>query len=371
MSLFPEWNYAAQIRNLDTNSGDNFQTTTLVLPRPKYTWFCEFQFSPGVLVGNYTEAFRTGKILAAMIGMDHPQVSVESDKMVAYNKVRVVPRKMNFKSVTIHFHDDATSFVTGLWKTYRRHYSYLGDVQDNQQFGDRLVSATDDTGTGTLPSLGMKVRPVRHFFDEITIYDLGTAPNSINIYHLVKPSIIEFSHAPLDYTERTGMVDITWTCEVEGYWEELGQNIQNYSTIFTQIGKDFEAFDGFFVGLGQFQDINQVLSNVIGQVAGAVQLLPSFLSKSLVTGFSASLFAPLGQVGPDGFPIPTVASTLATASQPPPPSFFQNQGSNNQLGPNGNLPFQDNSAPQQPFQSPDDATASATLAVDGWDGADV
>lgn len=318
MPSWPEKNYGTRLHNLDADPTGKGYTPIISIPRPKHTWFVYMEIDPQADVSNFLEGVREGRILAAMKSVDHPQVTYKTEKLNSYNKIRVVPTGIEYKSVNLTFYDDTTSYVPGLLKAYRQFYHYSGDATSEGDFGDGV----GQTPRPRLPSIGMKSRTGgRNFFRKIVIIDLGTSPNSINIYNLVNPVISDTSHANLDYYDLPGMVDISLTLDYEGYYEKLGGTIDDYAFIFDQLEGDMQVAEvspqtgGFFdrafgldLGTGIFgETVNQIAENII-------QGAPAILSAAFANGefnsknFKRQLFSHAAQ----GTPIQDVRNAMTT-----------------------------------------------------------
>ena len=321
MPNFPEINYASVIRNFESGTS-NGKNPIISIPRPKYTWFMEMEISYEAMVGNYYEGLSTGKILAALKSMDRPQISFDVEKLKSYNNVRIVPKKMEYKPATMVFFDDTASYVAKLMKAYRAFYHYSGDVTDASEFGDGV--GTNARPTGTLPSMGMKMRSGdRHFFKKITVYDLGTAPNSINVYHFVHPFISDLSWEGLDYYDGTGMSSVTLSMDYEGFFEEIGRNVTSYPSVFSQIDSStFAQIDG----IGNATDNNLIneatssnfFADTLSKIGGnLIDGAPAILSDTFANGeFNAkALKRSLITYGSTGTPIQDVRAAVRTATQ--------------------------------------------------------
>ena len=189
----------------------------------------------------------TGKLYTHLISIDHPSPTLATEKLRSYNKWINVPVRVDYQPATMTFHDDSTSVVQALWKEHLNFYSHqatigdtisgidtnsnLGSSQEvnSFQFTDDLT-ATDGgemrSKMGTRPSLGMRLKPNdgRHFFESIIIYDLGTEPDSVNVYWFHRPIITAWNHDNLDKEDRTGNVRVSASFDYEGYYFTIGQN---------------------------------------------------------------------------------------------------------------------------------------------------
>ncbi len=254
---FPFVNYASERINL----------RPFMVPRQKYTYGVEFHVNPdalldGVSITNIKKFLTNGNLYTQLKRIDHPKPSFAVETLRSYNKYIKLPTKMEFPPASITFDDDATSITMALIKEYINFYSHSGDVGSqllsagntsaagsvrppnfNSSFGDDSFSfdqpnvgynhlvANDATDTprshmDTRPSMGLKLKPnyKRHFFNSIVIYDLGTEPNSVNIYYFYKPVITSIDHAGLDTEDRSSKVEVTVNLEYENYYFAVGRN---------------------------------------------------------------------------------------------------------------------------------------------------
>ena len=272
---FPTRNYAFDIRNFGSGRLADGSNYLFVQPRPKYTYFAYFDIAAEAAPPWYQESVRSGKFLAALMSVGHPAMDYETEQLNTYNGVRVVPVRRKFKPLQVKFHDDSGSLVTNILKAYRSHYHYSGDATSADDFGDGLPMSRSGSRGGQLPSIGLKARSTRCFFNEITLYDLGTSPSHVNVYHIIRPTITSIDHDGLDYYETTGLVSVTLTLEYEGYHEELGVSIKEHSEALAQLGESPSDDQNDQVGGFTSRDIfggmvDRITRNIPGIVSGAI-----------------------------------------------------------------------------------------------------
>lgn len=238
---WPHVNHGMQLRGTQTATGAERQT--IVYPRRKYTFLVEFQINPLALIANQMQTnvlqfLRNGRIYASLKTVDHPRASFGVEKRRSYNKYVNVKTKTEFTPATITFNDDNSSTIMALWKEYLAFYSHAGDIGENtainpartdaNQFraGNALTGQEMRSNMDIHPSVGMTLRPntKRNFFDQIVIYDLGSEPDSINVYYFVNPIITRFDQDSLDYFDREGQAAITWELDYENYYFNVGLN---------------------------------------------------------------------------------------------------------------------------------------------------
>ena len=230
----------------------------LVLPRPKYTWFAEFDINQDYInssrVSTNLKTFlqnNNNRLYLNLKRMDHPKPTMAFETLRSYNKYVKCPTKMEYPPAQMTLDDDATSTVIAMWKEYFAFYNHTGDVGfEKLLFAENLVTADEDdafaydkamgthgfghlvSSEGTEPrrsmdirgSMGMRLKPnqYRHFFDRIVLYDLGTEPDSVNVYYYYRPVITAFDHTEADWYDRTGVIEANVTFEYENYYFALG-----------------------------------------------------------------------------------------------------------------------------------------------------
>ena len=243
----PGWpfvNYAQRDRNLNSDS------RPLSIPRFKFTYLVEFQLNPLVLnnpetspVTNIAEFEKNGRIYTHLKTIDYPQVEHIYETLRSYNKYIKIPMRAEYSTASMTFDDDSTSIIQTLWKEYENFYTHAASIGDNLgtgtvsnlgslnevnafQLSDVLVGEEVRASMDTRPSLGMRLKPndQRHFFEAITIYDLGTEPQGINVHWFHRPVFTGWEHTALEKEDRTGKVEITVPFEYEGYYFAVGQN---------------------------------------------------------------------------------------------------------------------------------------------------
>lgn len=245
--------------------------SALVLPRPKYTWFAEFDVNQDYIdSGRVSTNLRTflqnnhNRIYVNLKRMDHPKPNMTFDTLRSHNKYVKVPTKVEYPPAQMTLDDDSTSIIVAMWKEYFAFYSHVGDVGfENLLTSTNLVSADEDnnfafdqnmgshgyghlvSSEGTEPrssmdiraSMGMRLKANqhRHFFDRIVLYDLGTEPSSVNVYYYYRPVITSFDHADVDWEDRSGKVEANVTFEYENYYFALGMETSAVADIIERV----------------------------------------------------------------------------------------------------------------------------------------
>lgn len=341
-SGWPVWNYAYGMRNLGTPAGPS--RTTMIRPRLRFSFVIEFILSPQALQGahtNLSQFIQDGRFYASLKSIDLPKQKMRANTLRSYNKFVIVPTAFEFEGASTVFHDDDASMVAALKYEYFRYYRNATTVGNDQRSnanqsgtkyfrtGNDLVGANVRTN-GNRQSMGLTVRDggSRHFFDEIVVYDLGAEPDSINVYHFVRPVVESFQHPGKDYAGDDAVAEVSINFGYEDHWFTPGVPVNSFDAVLqTMIGTayegDHETVEGHIkttgatgTSLGSGVTLNNTGTNLflgynpdgspIG--TGGVANFPSGVTSNTIPNTIGSTF--LG-FNPDGSPIGTggVANT--------------------------------------------------------------
>jgi hypothetical protein len=246
---FPVINFAASLRNINASAGTGARVA-MAIPRSKYTFLIQMQINSNALTSNSAQTnvsqyVQNGQIYGQLKSIEYPKPKFEVDTLRSYNRYKKVYKKVSYDAASMVWHDDSTSMVTGLIKEYMNFYHETGNIgtegssgtvfddsQMSTEAGVFSIGSGVRTNMSSRPSLGLKLRPesMRHFFDYITIYDLGTEPNSVNTYTFHRPVITSFGHDPLDYYAND-LVSTPWLFEYEGYYNTVGQSVEVFNDV--------------------------------------------------------------------------------------------------------------------------------------------
>ena len=240
---YPFHNFAMDLRGTQT-PGDSTRSA-IIYPRMKFTFLVEFAINPyalqnGVAQTDLNRFIRNGRLYTSLKSVGHPKMNFKVETLRSYNKFVKVPTTREHQPFRIVFHDDNTSMALALWKEYLAFYTHAGDVGRGQAIRNQPLTnqnnefraQNDLTGQEVRsdmdihPSVGMVLRPYlkRNFFDSITIYDLGSEPDSVNVYTYVNPVVVGNDHTDLDYFDRTGLSEFTLNFEYEDMYFIVGQS---------------------------------------------------------------------------------------------------------------------------------------------------
>ena len=240
---WPFVNHATYQRR--TSGANLTRDQVMIIPRTKFTYVIEFGPTPSAFEAPLTNIFsyvNDGTIYAPVQSIDRPKPNFAVETIRSYNKHIKVPTKMEPGLFSLSMHDDNASLAMGLYKEYENFYHHFTgidrgvtaayspvDAVANHQSYTDLIGPGARQGQDLRPSNGMKLRPNadRHFFNYITIYDLGSDPDSINSYVYINPVVTGFDHDSLDYADGSGLSTVTWSFEYEAYFMQVGINAEN------------------------------------------------------------------------------------------------------------------------------------------------
>lgn len=246
---FPIINFAASLRNTLGAAGTQARVA-MAIPRPRFTFLIEMTVNPSIAsslsaVTNVFTYINNGKIYGQLKSIDYPRPRFDVDTLRSYNRWRKVVKKMSYEPATITWTDDSTSMVQSLIKEYVNFYHETGNIGSTDIPSDDRQINTDVAIVGpgvrdsmnVRPSLGLRLRApyIRHFFESITIYDLGTEPTSINVHTFNTPVILGFDHDNLDWYDGQGMVNTRWQFEYENYFFTTAENVDQFSDVLDKI----------------------------------------------------------------------------------------------------------------------------------------
>jgi hypothetical protein len=207
-------------------------------------------FISGRLQTDIQQHTQNGRLLATLRSIDHPKTTFKVEKLRSYNKVVLLHTATEYQSATMNFHDDNTSVATALWRDYRAYYQGEGSIGQTAvrtgkvnnlnwsefRSGNTLVGDGMRTEMSTRPSMGatIKANSGRHFFDAIRVYDLGSDPDSVNIYTYLYPVLTSFDHDNLDYEDRTANMGLSMTFDYEAHYHLVGINNAPFHDVIEQ-----------------------------------------------------------------------------------------------------------------------------------------
>ena len=134
-----------------------------------------------------------------------PTFNFEVEEMNQYNRKRYIQKKINYRPVSLTFHDDGSDTVRSMWYNYYNYYyndpsyGYDGQGSNNPSYNDRDIynneRTTHDWGFSGKGPNGYD-KPA--FFKDIKIYGLNRG--NFTSYTLINPIITDWDHDTFDYS---------------------------------------------------------------------------------------------------------------------------------------------------------------------------
>lgn len=273
---WPFENYGVDLRNMKTSRDNpgNVARVALSIPRPKYTYFAEFILNPNhpgrvTDIEDHMVRAGNGLIYTHLKAADRPKPTFQTDTLRSYNRQYKLQKKIEYGPFTLTFHNDSTSMVSAFIKEAIHFAHYSGSLGANRDRGSdlRRVQTENDkfmfpgSGPASLvvppetgktvrsemnlrPSLGMRMQECgRTFLTNIVVYDLGTEPDSVDVYVYVNPILTAVDHQPLDYYDRSGSSEVILTFEYESFYSSVGMSKNDISDFVSFIlGKQSNVF---------------------------------------------------------------------------------------------------------------------------------
>lgn len=235
---YPHINHGMKIRDTETTVGPS--RNTMVYPRMKYTFLVEFVINENA-VNNFNTDLKThmnsGRFYATLEKVDLPKFTLEVETIRSYNKNVKIPITQKQEPCNMILQDDNSSLASALILENQSFYMYGGNIGEElsdaadmkpEYFrqGNNLTGANVRANQSSRPSIGLTSRKAseRHFFDEIIIYDLGSDPDSVNVYHYVNPIITTATFDSLDYKDGDTYNKIDITFEYEYQYFKVGNS---------------------------------------------------------------------------------------------------------------------------------------------------
>jgi len=149
-----------------------------------------------------------------------PTFNFEVEEMNQYNRKRYIQKKINYRPVSLTFHDDGSDSVRSMWYNYYSYYyddpgyGYDGRGSNNPGYNDRDIynngRVVHDWGFSGEGPNGYD-KPA--FFKDIKIYGLNRG--NFTSYTLINPIITDWDHDTFDYSAGGDVMQHTMSISYE------------------------------------------------------------------------------------------------------------------------------------------------------------
>ena len=192
---------------------DNFK----LAPKSKFNFHVVFSFNKDALTSPFNES-NQNEINMLVKKIDLPRFEATTVVANQYNRKKIIQTKIEFKPITISFHDDGDGTVRRFWENYYGYYfadytAGRGDMKYKRNATKGYKSITSAYGLDNGSSVP--------FLDNITIYHMSSG--RATPYKLINPVITAWNHDTLDYSVGGQLAEHTLTVAYEsvGYLDGI------------------------------------------------------------------------------------------------------------------------------------------------------
>lgn len=181
-------------------------------PRHKFQYFVNFRFNGAVggFVSQFLGRRDQDRVAALVKTVQMPGLNVQTDVMNQYNHRRIVQTKIEPQSVSMSFHDTVDGRTLNLWEMYYEYY--FKDGVAARKLGGAGVNisrfAHDTVKPRFEDDFGYNMERVgnnRQLINVIEIFQVQGG--KFTQTSLVNPTITNFTHDMLDYSDREGLME--------------------------------------------------------------------------------------------------------------------------------------------------------------------
>jgi len=213
-------NYAYELRGYDGST--NARPSQ---PRPNFTFFVEFGFNENIDDADLLQKkFNSGNSIFVK-SFTKPGFGFNIETLRSYNTQYNLKTKREYVDIQLVLYDDTRSTARNLLNRYNEHYHKAASQYTSGDFnagstGNAVSSlAAAITNSSAASSFGMHLRSASQskFFSYLKLIDLGTDPDAVQVFTLYDPVIKTVENVGLDYTDGTGLQEITLTLSYKYY----------------------------------------------------------------------------------------------------------------------------------------------------------
>lgn len=260
-------------------------------PKASWSYFVEIGLNPNLTSKADFPALEEawyqrskGKLGLLAKTVDQPRISFTNEVLNQYNKKTVVPTKLVYNPISITFHDDMDSMISGLWNNYYQYYSadsrYTGTIKGSiysrtlelpSSFAQK--AAYDAQGF----AYGLNNGQDQPFITFVRIFLLNR--KRYNSITLVNPKIIEYQPAQLDQSTGNKLLDARFTFAYEAVVYD--NNINKNKVTKSKPGFNVEHYDNSPSPLSIY---GKGKKGLLGMVEGASDIFETLSSPELSVG---------------------------------------------------------------------------------------
>jgi len=202
---------------------DNFKFA----PKQKFLYHVAFNINPqaSAIIPQLTQK-HSNTINMLVKSVDLPKFDITTEVKHAYNRKRVLQKRIDYSPCNVTFHDDNYGLTTAMWEAYYRYYYKDGNYASVDQAGNPEQTATaynrgNIYGTDAQNKFryGFDNDSYSPFFNSIIVYQMSR--KRYTAYTLVNPIIQSWQHDTMDQSV-SDPVQSTMSIQFETVWYSRG-----------------------------------------------------------------------------------------------------------------------------------------------------
>lgn len=196
-------------------------------PKTKFLYHVAFNINPAAtaIIPQLTQTH--GNTINMLVkSVDLPKFDITTETKHAYNRKRVVQKRIDYSPCSITFHDDNYGLTTAMWEAYYRYYYRDGNYAAVDQAGNPeqtgpAYNRANIYGSETANKFryGFDNDSFAPFFSSIIVYQLSR--KRYTAFTLVNPVIQSWQHDTMDQSV-SDPVQSSMSIEFETVWYSRG-----------------------------------------------------------------------------------------------------------------------------------------------------
>ena len=195
-------------------------------PKVKFLYHVAFNINPdasAVIPQLTTKHSNTINMLVKSV--DLPKFDITTETKHAYNRKRVLQKRIDYSPCNITFHDDNFGLTTAMWESYYRYYYKDGNYASVDQAGSPQTSNSAYNRANIYGTSNQQYRygfdndSFAPFFNSIIVYQMSR--KRYTAFTLVNPIIQSWQHDTMDQAT-SELVQSTMSINFETVWYSRG-----------------------------------------------------------------------------------------------------------------------------------------------------
>lgn len=195
-------------------------------PKVKFLYHVAFNINPdaSAIIPQLTSK-HSNTINMLVKSVDLPKFDITTETKHAYNRKRVLQKRIDYSPCNITFHDDNFGLTTAMWEAYYRYYYKDGNYASVDQAGSPETSNSAYNRANVYGTSNQQYRygfdndSFAPFFNSIIVYQLSR--KRYTAFTLVNPIIQSWQHDTMDQAT-SEVVQSTMSINFETVWYSRG-----------------------------------------------------------------------------------------------------------------------------------------------------